>query len=100
MAHKVQVRILSTIPLIAKKTAEVILQHTTLALILSGSIDAELLANIEKSPKTKIGPKAAQNILEHLFVGSNLATCTATYVESSEQNTVKKPILANRVKKE
>lgn len=107
-ACKVQVRILSTIPLISKKTAEVILQHTTLALILSGSIDADLLANIEKSPKTKVGPNAAQNILEHLFVGSSVKTCVTTSSNSPSDNPltpplksiIKKPILANRVKKE
>lgn len=97
-ALKIQIRLLSVVPLISKKTAEIILQHTSLSLIFNGSVDEVLLGNIEKSPKTKVGLKAARNILEYFDV-SNLNTST-TDVELIIQTPKKKPILANRVKKE
>jgi ERCC4-type nuclease len=87
-AIKIHTKILATIPLISKTTAEAILQHTTLALILSGSIDVELLANIEKSATSKVGNKAAQNILDSLVIS-----------EKSTDDTVKNiktPLIANR----
>lgn len=109
---KVHVRILATVPLISKKTAEVILQQTTMALILSGAIDVELLANIEKSPKAKVGPKAAQYILQHLLgtgttdvpnvlcesTISESTTCEPTTLEACKtpEKIIKKPIIANR----
>lgn len=63
---KIQVRILSTISLISKASAEMILSQTKMSLIMSGGIDLDLLANVEKSAKAKVGPKAAQNILDAL----------------------------------
>jgi ERCC4-type nuclease len=68
VALKVHVRILTTVPLISKKTAEVILQQTTLGLIMSGKIEAIQLANIEKTSNAKVGPKAAANILQFLGI--------------------------------
>ncbi len=91
-AKKVHVRILSTIPLISKKTAEIILQNTSLDLILSGKVGVELLANIEKSPKARIGMKAAQNIVDNLIGDVNEA------ISPQEVKLPKKPILANRQK--
>ncbi len=99
---KVHTRILSTVPLISKKTAEIILQQTTLSLIMNQSIDVELLANIEKSPKAKVGPKAAQNILQFLV---NVIDGRETPAEEKpikklvEEKPIKKPIIAKRGKK-
>jgi ERCC4-type nuclease len=91
---KIHVRILSTVPLISKKTAEVILRNTTLALILNGEIDAELLANIEKSEKAKLGTKAAQNILDNLIGDQR-----NSLAEPTKEIIINKPILTNRSKK-
>lgn len=83
---KVHVRILATVPLISKKTAETILQNTKLSLIFDKQIDVELLANIEKSEKVRVGNKAAQNIIDHLLNNSIIPEI------------IKKPIVANRQK--
>ena len=64
---KVHIRILTCVPLISKKTAEVILENTSLGAILSGEIDAEQLAGIQKTEKAKLGAKAASNIITHLM---------------------------------
>jgi ERCC4-type nuclease len=66
LALKTHVKILSTVPLISKKTAEVILQHVKLADILNG-IPAVQLADIKKSEKSRLGDKAANNIITHLI---------------------------------
>jgi ERCC4-type nuclease len=99
-SKKIHIRLLSTIPLISKKTAEIILQQTTLALILSGSLSADILANIEKSPNVRVGPKAAQNILEYFGVIGFDFNNTNKLTDIEKNETYKKPILANRVKKE
>ena len=65
---KIHSRILATVPLITIKTADIILQHTTLADILNGSVSIDTLADIDKTEKTKVGHKAANNIVE-LLVG-------------------------------
>ena len=95
---KVHVRILSTVPLISKKTAEIILRNTTLALILNGEIGIELLSNIEKSEKARLGAKAAQNILDHL-IGDQLSIPLDTTISPPPIPEIKKPIIANRPKK-
>ena len=94
-SHKTHVRILATVPLISKKTAEIILQNTTLALILKGEIGVELLSNIEKSEKARLGAKAAQNILDNLVPTEN-AVSTENAVPITPPTKI---ILANRSKK-
>jgi ERCC4-type nuclease len=63
---KIQIRILSNIPQISKKTADSILKTVTLADIMSGIIKVETLKNITRG-KTKLGQKAATNILHYLI---------------------------------
>lgn len=65
-SKKVQVRILSAIPLIRKNTAEVILQTVSFSSIMDGAIDIEALKNIQRG-KTKLGKKAASNIISSLL---------------------------------
>jgi hypothetical protein len=101
-SRKVHVRILSTVPLISKKTAETILRNTQLSLILDGVIDVELLANIEKSEKARLGMKAAQNIIEYLIGDKNAQPAdeaAASEIDPDPPVVVKKPILANRQQK-
>lgn len=65
-AHKNHVRILATIPLVSKVTAEKILESVSIADIISGNTDVDELANIKRNEKTKLGRKTAENIIKHL----------------------------------
>jgi len=100
--QKIHAKILMTVPLISKKAAEVILQHTTLALILDKKIDIDLLANIEKAENKKLGQKAASNIVEHLIGSTEYQEETKEEFkeefkeETKEEKKFKKPILAKR----
>ena len=64
--HKSRLRILSEIPLISKQTAEVILAKFSFADILAGKVTQQQLADLQKTEKTKLGQKAAENILTYL----------------------------------
>ena len=61
-------KILSTIPLISKKTATIILNHYSLGDILNNVIDINEIADIKKTEKSRIGPKAAKNIFKYLSI--------------------------------
>lgn len=63
---KVQIRILAAIPLISKKTAELILQHVSFSSIMSDSVNVDTLKDINRG-KTKLGKKAARNIINSLL---------------------------------
>jgi ERCC4-type nuclease len=64
---KIHIRILSTVPLISKTTAEKILDNYSLSDIMSGNVSIEDIANIQRSTKSKIGKKAAENIITNLL---------------------------------
>lgn len=64
---KTRTKILSSIPLISKKSAETILSQIKLTDILDETINAEDLANIKKTEKTKLGNAAASNIIKYLI---------------------------------
>jgi ERCC4-type nuclease len=66
-SKKIQIRILSTIPLISKATASTILENVTLASILDGTTSVEDLEKIHRSEKSMLGNKAASNIIAHLM---------------------------------
>jgi ERCC4-type nuclease len=59
--------LMAEIPLITKKTAEVILQNNKLVDILNKKLSINELANIKKTEKAKIGNKAAGNIYKFLI---------------------------------
>jgi ERCC4-type nuclease len=65
-SKKIQVRILSAIPLISKKTAVTILETFTFKSIMEGNVDITRLKYITRG-KSKLGPKAATNILTNLL---------------------------------
>jgi ERCC4-type nuclease len=66
LSKKVQSRILSSIPLISKKTSSTILETVTFESIMEGNVDVTLLKDITRG-KGKLGPKAAANILTNLL---------------------------------
>jgi ERCC4-type nuclease len=61
-------KILTTIPLITKKTATIILEHYSLGDIINGAIDIADVADIKKTEKTRLGQKAANNIFKYLQI--------------------------------
>jgi ERCC4-type nuclease len=65
--NKTRVKILSSIPLISKKTAESILKQIKLTDILDETLTISELANIKKTEKTKLGNAAASNIIKYLI---------------------------------
>jgi len=64
---KIHARILSTIPLISKATAEKILDTYSLSDIMSGNVTIDNLAEIQRGSKSKLGKKAAENIITNLL---------------------------------
>ncbi len=64
--YKHYCNVLAEIPGITKKTASIILLETTFEDILNGSFSIEQLANIQKTPKSKLGKSAAGNIYKYL----------------------------------
>lgn len=64
-SYKIQKKILSSIPLISANAAEAILDETLFSDIMDRKIDVEQLKNIKKSEKTKLGQKAAENIIKY-----------------------------------
>jgi ERCC4-type nuclease len=66
VSHKTRVRILSTIPLISKDTAEKILEEVNLLDIIDGNTSVDELTKIKKTEKTKLGKKASENILKYM----------------------------------
>jgi ERCC4-type nuclease len=65
-SHKSRVRLLTTIPLISKATAEKLLDVFNLLDILDGTLSAAELARFQKTEKAKLGQKAASNIIQYL----------------------------------
>lgn len=65
-SHKVRVRILTCIPLISKATANKILDEINILDVVNGIITVEELAVLNKTEKTKLGKKAAENIIKYL----------------------------------
>ncbi len=62
------IKILSTIPLISKKSAKIILNHYTLGDIINNAVDIKDIADIKKTEKSRLGPKAAKNIFKYLSI--------------------------------
>jgi Holliday junction resolvasome RuvABC DNA-binding subunit len=65
-SKKVQVRLLSAVPLISKKTAETILETVEFQNIMDGGVDVDLLKDISRG-KSKLGQKASSNIISYLL---------------------------------
>lgn len=65
-SHKSRLKILSCIPLISKATAEKILDEINLLDIIDGSMTQNELSSFQKTAKTKLGTKAAGNIINYL----------------------------------
>jgi ERCC4-type nuclease len=66
IARKTHVRILATIPKISRATAEKILGTVSLADILSGNTTCDVLRDIARSEKSKLGESAAKSILQYM----------------------------------
>ncbi len=64
--HKSRIRLLSEIPLVSKKTAEIILSKFKLIDIITRKATKDQLADINKTEKIKLGKKAAENIISYL----------------------------------
>ena len=71
--HKTHLAILAEIPLISRGTAAKLFENSAplagpdgFKRLLSGEIGADLLANVMKTEKTRVGPKAAANIARFL----------------------------------
>lgn len=64
---RIHEKILSSIPRISLNTAKIILANTTLEKILTGETTINMLANIKKSEKTKLGKKTSENIITYLI---------------------------------
>lgn len=79
VSHKARIRILTVIPLISKATAEKILEDVNLLDIIDGNIATTDLAEIQKTAKTKLGKKAAENLIKYL-------SGKATVVGDAEDN--------------
>lgn len=65
-AMKMKMKILQCIPLVSETAAEVILKSVSIADIITGVITKETIAELDKTEKTKIGKKAAENIITWL----------------------------------
>jgi hypothetical protein len=64
--HKSRIKILAEIPLISVKTAEKILLNFHFSDIISKKITVQQLSDVQKTEKTKLGNKAAENIITYL----------------------------------
>ena len=94
--YKIQIRILSTIPLISKSTAERILSVVSLSDILNNNTSIDILSKIERSEKTKLGHKAALNIMQYLTKSSTLNTTPIQPIHQApiQPNQPMQPMLA------
>jgi len=88
---KIHLRILTTIPLISKQTAEKILSTVTLADILNNNTSTDILSAIDRSEKTKLGYKAAVNIINYLTSAKPLDTPSDTPL-AKPLDTLAKPL--------
>lgn len=70
VSKKIHVNILASVPSISKSTAIKVLSVITLNDILSGTITADALSEVQRSEKTKLGA-AASTITQHLIVGKS-----------------------------
>ena len=66
-SNKLKIKILSNIPLITTKTAAKILESFDLVQIIKGEISLDDLSNIQKTEKSRLGNKAAENIYKYLL---------------------------------
>lgn len=64
--YKHYCNILAELPMITKKTAAKILLEVTFNDLLRGELSEETIANIQKTPKVKVGKAAAANIYKFL----------------------------------
>jgi ERCC4-type nuclease len=62
--NTIKTKILMCVPLITKCTADKILSQVSLSSIINGETPSDTIANIYKTEKTRVGDKAAQNILQ------------------------------------
>ena len=67
-AKQLQIKLLSCIPTISKKSAEFILNNLNFIDLINNKISIETLSNIYKSDKIKIGEKAAKLIIDHFSI--------------------------------
>lgn len=63
--NKVFIKMLSCIPGITKKTADIILSTISFDDLIKGNIDLNTISSIKKTEKTKIGPCAGVNVLKY-----------------------------------
>lgn len=63
LSHTIKVRVLSSIPLISKQTAEIILANISFDRLFDNDENLSDLISLEKSEKSKIGTKAVENII-------------------------------------
>jgi len=95
---KIQIRILCTIPLISKQTAEKILSIIEFKDIMEKNVTIDILKDIERSPKSKLGTKAASNIIEKLVpnVANELIVNESVANESVVNESVVNESVANK----
>jgi len=86
LAKKIQVRILSTIPLVSANSAKKILEIIELKDIFNGTVYVDLLKDISRTEKSKLGAKVANNILEYLIVKKDESDNKEDKSEESEEN--------------
>lgn len=70
--YKYYCNILAELPMITKKTAVKILLEVTFNDLLRGELSEETIANIQKTPKVKVGKAAAANIYKFLVSAKKL----------------------------
>ena len=80
LAKKIQVRILSAVPLVSRAAAVYILQDRTLFELMGKTV--EEVAEVKKSKKeTKVGLKAAQGIVKYLSSGAAVVSAEYEFIE-------------------
>lgn len=82
---KTRRKILMTIPLISKATADRLMEQTTLRAILDETISVEELADLKKTDKMRLGIAAANNIVK------NLISLGKKDEESEDKNPIDEP---------
>ena len=63
---KYGIEILSTVPSVSTKTAKIIIETYNLKDILDGKVDKQMISELKKTEKTKVGKNAAENIFKTL----------------------------------
>jgi ERCC4-type nuclease len=93
LAKKTKLDILETIPGVSKDTAKKILSVVELKDIMEHNIDINVLKNIQRTEKTKLGESVAGKILHNLLpcaeiVGDKPSTNTSTNTSENKESTV------------